>query len=116
MRRVVFWQDSNGCIFVLNHIGSEGSNAHPLVIEDITVVYARSRMEHSSSETQMLLRQLSYPIKTRQLKAPKAFRCAIEKKEPIKGALMLQRYGIRELAMATFESQTLSLTLTASLC
>ena len=42
MRRVVFWQDSNGCIFVLNHLGSEGSNAHPLVIEDITVVYARS--------------------------------------------------------------------------
>ena len=116
MRRVVFWQDSNGCIFVLNHIGSEGSNAHPLVIEDITVVYARSRMEHSSSETQMLLRQLSYAIKTRQLKAPKAFRCAIEKKEPIKGALMQRRYGIRELAIsiATFESQTLSRT--SSLC
>ena len=111
MRRVVFWQDSNGCIFVLNHIGSEGSNAHPLVIEDITVVYARSRMEHFSSETQMLLRQLSYAIKTRQ---PKAFRCAIEKKEPIKGALMLQRSDIRDLAIATFESQTLSRT--SSLC
>ena len=46
MRRVVFWQDSNGCIFLLHHIGSEGSNAHPLVIEDITVVYARSKFGH----------------------------------------------------------------------
>ena len=47
MRRVVFWQDSNGCIFILNHIGSEGSNDHPLVIEDITVVYARSKFGHT---------------------------------------------------------------------
>ena len=51
MRRVVFWQDSNGCIFILNHIGSEGSNDHPLVIEDITVVYSRYRGVHFSSGT-----------------------------------------------------------------
>ena len=57
MRRVVFWQDSNGCIFVLNHIGSEGSNAHPLVIENITMVYA-----WSSSETEMLLTFSFYKV------------------------------------------------------
>ena len=46
MKRIVFWQDSNGCVFVLNHIGTEGINAHPLVIEDITVVYARTKFPH----------------------------------------------------------------------
>ena len=43
-----------------------GSNAHPVVIEDITVVYSRYRGVHFSSETvMMLLRQLSHAIKTR---------------------------------------------------
>ena len=46
MRRVVFWLDSNGCVFVLNHIGTENINSHPLVIEDITVVYARTKFPH----------------------------------------------------------------------
>ena len=49
-----------------NHLSSEGSNAHPAVIEDITVVYSRYRGVHFSSETvMMLLRQLSHTIKTR---------------------------------------------------
>ena len=49
-----------------NHLSSEGSNAHPVVIEDITVVYSRYRGVHFSSETvMMLLRQLSHAIKTR---------------------------------------------------
>ena len=48
------------------HLSSEGSNAHPVVIEDITVVYSRYRGVHFSSETvMMLLRQLSHAIKTR---------------------------------------------------
>ena len=42
MRRVVFWQDSNGSTFVLTQLGSENINSHPLVIEDCTVVYSRS--------------------------------------------------------------------------
>ena len=43
-----------------------GSNAHPVVIEDITVVYSRYRGVHFSSETvMMLLRQLSHARKTR---------------------------------------------------
>ena len=46
MRRVVFWLDSNGCVFILNHIGTEGINAHPLVIEDISVVYVRTKFPH----------------------------------------------------------------------
>ena len=47
MRRVVFWQDSNGASFVMHHIGSNFyiSPDLPLVIEDCTVVYARSKVE-----------------------------------------------------------------------
>ena len=51
-----------------NHLSSEGSNAHPVVMEDITVVYFYSRYRgvHFSSETvMMLIRQLSHAIKTR---------------------------------------------------
>ena len=48
-----------------NHLNSEGSNAHPVVMEDITVVYSRYRGVHFSSETvMMLLRQRSHAIKT----------------------------------------------------
>ena len=46
MRRVVFWQDSNGASFVLNHIGNKFfiSPDLPLLISDCTVVYARSKV------------------------------------------------------------------------
>ena len=37
-----------GFISVLNHLGSEGSNAHLLEIEDITVVYTRHRLFHGN--------------------------------------------------------------------
>ena len=50
---VVSWQDSNSCIFVLNHHGSEGSKTHPVVIEDITVFYSTpglGRMFHYCDE------------------------------------------------------------------
>ena len=41
MRRVVFWQDSNGSTFVMTQLGAEDINNRPLVIEDCTVVYSR---------------------------------------------------------------------------
>ena len=42
MRRIVFWQDSNGSTFVMTQLGDEHINSHPLIIEDCTVVYSRS--------------------------------------------------------------------------
>ena len=42
MKRVVIWNDSNGSSFVLSHIGSENINSHPVIVEDATVIYARS--------------------------------------------------------------------------
>ena len=42
MKRVVIWNDSNGSSFVLSHIGSENINSHPVIVEDSTVIYARS--------------------------------------------------------------------------
>jgi len=48
MRRVVFWQDSNGSTFVLTPIGSDNLNSHSLIIEDCTVVYARAHWHHWS--------------------------------------------------------------------
>ena len=49
MRRVVFWQDSNGASFVLHHIGSKFyiNPDRPLLIEDCTVLYARSKVERT---------------------------------------------------------------------
>ena len=32
----------NGSSFVLSHIGSENINSHPVIVEDSTVIYARS--------------------------------------------------------------------------
>ena len=42
IRRVVYWQDSNGSTFVLSPLGDESLNSHPLVVEDCTVIYARA--------------------------------------------------------------------------
>ena len=44
IRRVVYWQDSNGSTFVLSPLGEENINSHPLVVEDCTVVYARAKV------------------------------------------------------------------------
>ena len=44
IRRVVYWQDSNGSTFVLSPLGGEEFNSHPLVVEDCTVVYARAQV------------------------------------------------------------------------
>ena len=44
IRRVVYWQDSNGSTFVLSPLGGESLNTHPLVVEDCTVVYARAKV------------------------------------------------------------------------
>ena len=48
IKRVVYWNDSNGSTFVLSHIGWDDFNSHPLVIEDCTVVYARAHWHHWS--------------------------------------------------------------------
>ena len=78
MRRVVFWQDSNGSTFVMSHIGQVQyfisfyidkvtltskvsvltlnpagtehamSSSLPLIVEECTVVYARSKFHHSA--------------------------------------------------------------------
>ena len=48
MKRIVFWQDSNGSTFVLTRLGSDELNSHPLVIEDCTVVYSRAHWHHWS--------------------------------------------------------------------
>ena len=78
MRRVVFWQDSNGSTFVMSHIGQAQyfisfyidkvtltskvsvltlnpagtehamSSSLPLIVEECTVVYARSKFHHSA--------------------------------------------------------------------
>ena len=45
---LVYWNDSNGSTFVLSPIGDDGLNSHPLIIEDCTVVYARSSWHHWS--------------------------------------------------------------------
>ena len=42
MKRIVIWNDSNGASFVLSHIGSERINTHPVIVEDCSVIYARS--------------------------------------------------------------------------
>ena len=39
-------KDSNGATFKLNGLGREDMNSHPLVVEDITVVYARAHWHH----------------------------------------------------------------------
>ena len=44
IRRVVYWQDSNGSTFVLSPLGGESLNKHPLVVEDCTVIYARAKV------------------------------------------------------------------------
>ena len=44
IRRVVYWQDSNGSTFVLSSLGGESLNSHPLVVEDCTVIYARAKV------------------------------------------------------------------------
>ena len=44
IRRVVYWQDSNGSTFVLSPLGGDSLNSHPLVVEDCTVVYARAKV------------------------------------------------------------------------
>ena len=41
-----YWQDANGATFKLNPVGEESLNSHPLVVEDITVVYARAHWHH----------------------------------------------------------------------
>lgn len=41
IRRTVMWQDANGSSFVLTPLGLEDINTHPVVIEDVTVVYSR---------------------------------------------------------------------------
>ena len=46
MKRIVFWNDSNGSTFVFSHIGTPVLNTHPLIIEDCTVVYSRSHGYH----------------------------------------------------------------------
>ena len=43
IRRVVYWNDSNGSTFVLSSVGGFD---HPLVVEDCTVVYARATWHH----------------------------------------------------------------------
>lgn len=48
IKRVVYWNDSNGSTFVLSHIGGDDLNSHQLVIEDCTVVYARAHWHHWS--------------------------------------------------------------------
>ena len=48
IKRVVYWNDSNGSTFVLSHIGGGVLNSHPLIIEDCTVVYARAHWHHWS--------------------------------------------------------------------
>ena len=45
---MVYWQDANGATFKLNPVGEESLNSHPLVVEDITVVYARAHWHHWS--------------------------------------------------------------------
>ena len=45
IRRVVYWNDSNGSTFVLTPIGVFD---HPLVVEDCTIVYARAHWHHWS--------------------------------------------------------------------
>ena len=65
MRTRRVWQEKKGCIFVLNHLGSEGSNAHLLEIEDITVVYVYTRFrlfhgnEHRVVEVTIFLLRIS---------------------------------------------------------
>ena len=44
IRRVVYWQDSNGSTFVLSPLGGDSFNEHPLVVEDCTVIYARAKV------------------------------------------------------------------------
>jgi len=49
MRRIVYWQDSNGSSFVLSHIGKNAMSndpENPLIIEDCTVIYTRSKLKH----------------------------------------------------------------------
>ena len=46
MKRIVFWNDSNGSTFVLSHIGTPALNTHPVIIEDCTVVYSRAHWHH----------------------------------------------------------------------
>ena len=41
IRRTVLWQDGNGSSFVLTPLGGENLNSHPLVVENVTVVYSR---------------------------------------------------------------------------
>ena len=48
IRRVVYWQDSNGSTFVLTPLGGEMLNARRPVVEDITVVYTRAHWHHWS--------------------------------------------------------------------
>merc|ERR1712117_165492 len=48
IRRVVYWQDGNGSTFVLTPLGSEQLNTHTLIVEDCTVVYARSKWANNS--------------------------------------------------------------------
>lgn len=46
IRRVVYWNDSNGSTFVLTPIGKEGFDKKTIVVEDCTVVYARAKWHH----------------------------------------------------------------------
>merc|ERR1719361_709544 len=47
IRRVIYWNDSNGSTFVLSPIGTL-DESFPLIIEDCTVVYARAKWHHWS--------------------------------------------------------------------
>ena len=46
MRRIVYWQDSNGSTFVLTPLGGDSLNSHALLVEDCTVVYSRAHWHH----------------------------------------------------------------------
>ena len=43
IRRVVYWNDSNGSTFVLTPIGKDGFDKKSVIVEDCTVVYARAK-------------------------------------------------------------------------
>ena len=43
IRRVVYWQDANGSTFVLTPLGKDTLNSHELIVEDCTIIYARSK-------------------------------------------------------------------------
>ena len=48
IRRVVYWQDSNGSTFVMTPLGNKILNSRASVVEDITVIYSRSHWHHWS--------------------------------------------------------------------